>query len=147
METSQLDRMLEENKINLEKFLQVLSEQQKHLVDNNISGLEQSIIKEEKLINQIEEVKFKTAEALSNLIEEYSIKVNGSRLKDFISAVKNKINIDETIILQKKIFDLANQVKQMNNQNKVLIEHARSFIKATVKALSTDNSLVLDRKV
>ena len=72
--------------------------------------------------------------------------INGTKLSDFINAVKDKIKIDQTVLLQKKIVELANQVKEMNKQNKILIEHARSFIKATVKALADENCLVLDRK-
>jgi flagellar biosynthesis/type III secretory pathway chaperone len=147
MEMAELNQMLEENKMNLENFLQVLSEQQKYLVDNNIHGLEGSIVKEEKLLSRIEDVKKKTSELISVLIEKYSIETKGTKLSDFVNAIKDKIKIDATVLLQKKIFELANQVKEMNQQNKILIEHARSFIKATVKALSDENCLILDRKV
>ncbi len=146
MEMAELNQLLEENRTNLENFLGVLSEQQKHLVDNNINGLEESIGKEEKLLNRIEDVKLKTASLISALIEKYSIDVNGSKLSDFINAIKDKIKIEQTVLLQKKIVELANQVKEMNKQNKILIEHARSFIKETVKALADENCLVLDRK-
>ncbi len=146
MEVAELNKMLEENRLNLENFLGVLSEQQKYLVDNNICGLEESILKEEKLLNQIEIVKQKTSSLISDLIEKYSMGINGTKLSDFINAVKDKIKIDQTVLLQKKIVELANQVKEMNKQNKILIEHARSFIKATVKALADENCLVLDRK-
>ncbi len=146
MEVAELNQMLEENRLNLENFLKVLSEQQKYLVDNNISGLEEAVSKEEKLLNRIEDVKQKTSSLISTLIQKYSIEVNGNKLSDFINAIKDKIKIDQTVLLQKKIVELANQVKEMNKQNKVLIEHARSFIKATVKALADENCLVLDRK-
>ncbi len=147
MEMAELNQMLEENRLNLENFLSVLSEQQKYLVDNNIQGLEESIVKEEKLLTRIDDIKQKTSGLISILVEKYSIEMTGNKLRDFINAVKDKIKIDDTLLLQKKIVELANQVKEMNKQNKILIEHARSFIKATVKALADENCLVLDRKV
>ena len=88
------------------------------MVDNNIHGLEESIKKEEKLLTSIDDVKLQTSGLIAALIEKYSIEVKGSKLSDFINAVKDKIKIDDTLLLQKKIVELANQVKEMNKQNK-----------------------------
>ena len=53
MEVAELNKMLEENRLNLENFLGVLSEQQKYLVDNNICGLEESILKKKNYLTKL----------------------------------------------------------------------------------------------
>lgn len=149
MEINQLNKVIKEQHECLQNFLTVVKLQQKSLIENDLEGLEDSIAKEEKILTLLNRIKDEKARVIKNLAEENNIILKNFSLGDLLENFKNKTEIKFSNLekVQFSIKNLILQIDKINQQNKILIEHSRNFIKETINILVNKNKPILDRKV
>lgn len=150
MEMNDLIRSLREQYQFLEAFLNTIILQQRAIIENDMTGLEETIKTEGALMLHIEQREKQMVNIIGELSAKFAIDLPNKKLSDFVNAVKSKNDIEigslEKIqnALKKKVMKIA----KVNAQNKILIEQARSFIQDTISSLIRLNkNQILDRKI
>lgn len=150
MNIEKLVKTLEAQEQNLKNFLECTTEKQKTIIKFDFEGLQQVLTNESQLLIAMEDQSKKISNVINDLSKEYSIDTKENTVSEFLSAVKFKAdtNVKVVNLLQNSIKDLVSKVGNISNQNKVLIEHSRSFIKETINGLvALNNNQLLDRRI
>jgi lipopolysaccharide biosynthesis regulator YciM len=150
MNTNELATALEKQEQNLKNFLECSKKKQKAIIQNDIEKLHNSLSYEEKLLSEIEENNSNISSVIGNLVETYELNLSANSLSEFLSAVNNETEINVKVIklLQNSIRELIGSSAKINEQNKILIEHSRNFLKETISLLvGLNKGPLLDRKV
>jgi hypothetical protein len=150
MKTNELISALKEQEDSLKNFLGCCVNKQKAIVHNDINSLHDSLVYEEKLLSRIELNGKKISSAIENLAREFGLNLKAVSLSEFLNAVNNKTEINVKVInlLRNSIKDLVGKSSKINEQNKILIEHSRSFLRETIAMLiGLNKHPLLDRKV
>ena len=150
MEMSDLFNLLKEQHQFLEAFLDTIVLQQQAIIESDLKGLEDSIKTEGALLINFDHYERHMTEMIRQLSEKYSLNASSGKLTDFINTLKGKreFNPKNFIKIQSSMQKLMAQIVIINNQNKLLVDQARNFIKETVSALIINNqNPILDRKI
>ena len=149
MEMKDLFNSLKEQHEFLQTFLDTVILQQKAIINNDIRGLEETIKIEGALLINVDHYEKQMADVLKQLSEKYSIDTPSNKLVDFINALRGKreFNPNSIMKLHSSLKKLVSQITKINDQNRMLIDQARNFVKETVSALIINNqSPIFDRK-
>jgi SMC interacting uncharacterized protein involved in chromosome segregation len=149
MEMKDLFNSLKEQHEFLQIFLDTIILQQKAIINNDIRGLEETIKIEGALLINVDRYEKQMADVLKQLSEKYSIDTPSNKLVDFINALRGKreFNPNSIMKLHSSLKKLVSQITKINDQNRMLIDQARNFVKETVSALIINNqSPIFDRK-
>ncbi|MHB1687346.1 MAG: flagellar export chaperone FlgN [Ignavibacteriaceae bacterium] len=134
----------------LQKFLDLISLQQKAIINNDIKSLEGTLHAESSFFNEIETNQKLMVEIIKQLSEKYALKPKSNKLSDFLNALKVKgdFKLNNFFRLQASIKNLIFSIIKINNQNKLLISQARNFIKEIMSVFTNSNkNAILDRKI
>lgn len=149
MEMKDLFSTLKDQHDFMQAFLDTIILQQKAIISNDIIGLEETIKTEGALLLNVDHYEKQMAEIIKELSEKYSIDTPSNKLADFVNVLKGKkeFNPNNIVKLHASLKKLVTQIVKINDQNRMLIEQARSFVKETVSALVINNqSAIFDRK-
>lgn len=149
MEVNELKQSLIEQKANLQLFLETLIKQRRAIIENNIQSLEETIAAEEQLLSRIHNLEQSSKEAIKILVRTYGLRVQNYSLSMLLkaAAAKSEIKLDDLFELRENIQILVNEISRANEHNRILVNHARSFVRETINALVKDKSApLLDRK-
>ncbi len=150
MEMIDLFRSLKDQHQFLEAFLNTIMLQQRAIIENDMTGLEETIKTEGSLMIYIEQHEKKVLEIICELSQKYSIDLPSKKLSDFVAAVKAKKIMETGSIekIQNSLKKYILRIAKVNAQNKILIEQARSFVQETISAIvSLNKNQILDRKI
>jgi hypothetical protein len=150
MKSNELISVLKEQEDSLKQFLVCSLNKQKAIVQNDIEKLHNSLNNEEKILSQIENNGKKISSIIEKLAEDYGFKMNTVSLSEFLNSVDNKteINVKVISLLRNSIKDLVGKSSRINEQNKILIDHSRNFLRETIAVLiGLSKRPLLDKKV
>jgi FlgN protein len=150
MKTNELIKTLKDQEENIKQFLKCSINKQKAIVQNDINSLHNSLNREENILSQIEMTGKKISIVIENLAKEYGLELEAISLSEFLNAVTDKTEINVKIIsaLRNSIKDLISKSSKINDQNKILIDHSRNFLRETIAVLIGLNKRpLLDRKI
>jgi hypothetical protein len=150
MKSNELISVLKEQEDSLKQFLVCSLNKQKAIVQNDIEKLHNSLNNEEKILSQIENNGKKISSIIEKLAEDYGFKMNTVSLSEFLNSVDNKTEINFKVIslLRNSIKDLVGKSSRINEQNKILIDHSRNFLRETIAVLiGLSKRPLLDKKV
>ena len=149
MELNNLFRCLREQHKILQEYLGVLLKHQKAIINSDNAGIEDTIKSIGVLLFNIGNCETLRQDIIQQLSEKYSLQVKSNKLTDFISEV-NKQKLFETdglVKIQNSMKKIILEIIKVNNQNKVLIDQARNFIKEMITVLSSTNkNIFIDRR-
>lgn len=150
MEIKELTASLVNQKNNLALLLDAALQKQRALVNFDYTGLQDSILKEEKAISSVSEGEKGRIAILTELYARHSISNNTFKLSEFNEHTKGALDAKsrkQIAITEKELKDLITRVTMVNQQNKFLIENSRAFIKETVSHLLNSRRSLLDKKI
>ena len=150
MKTNNLINALKEQEESLKLFLECSISKQKAIVKNDIEALHNSLTREEKILSQIDNNGKRITSVLEILSLEYGLKPAPVSLSEFLNSVVNnsEINVKVINLLRNSIKDLIGRSSKINEQNKILIDHSRNFLRETIGVLiGLSKRPLLDRKV
>ena len=150
MEPKELITILQDQKNNLNQLFSAVSQKQRSLVSSNYELLEDSIMKEERILVNIQQSEKLRVKTLESLYKEFSISANSTRLQDFLEKTRKIIGDDiaaNISRLENEIKDIIMRINNVNQQNKYLIEQSRMFIKETIQSVVNMKKKLLDRRV
>jgi hypothetical protein len=150
MEINELVTALEEQEENMKVFLDCVAIKQKAIIQSDIEALQNSLVREERLLSVIDSGGKKISFAIENLSGENGLNTATNSLTDFINSAKDTPDTNLNMVghLQSSIKELILKSAFINEQNKILISHSRNFIKETISMLvGLSKGPILDRKV
>ena len=150
MKTNELVTVLKEQEESLKQFLACSLNKQKAIVQNDIENLHHSLNHEEKIISQIENNGKKISSIIEKLAKDYGLELEAVSLSEFLNSMTNKseIHIKVIILLRNSIIDLISKSSKIKEQNKILIDHSRNFLRETISVLiGLSKRPLLDRKI
>jgi hypothetical protein len=149
MELNNLYRCLKEQHQTLQEYLGVLLKHQKAIINSDNMVIEDTIKNIGVLLFNIGNCETLRQDIIQQLSAKYSLKVKSNKLSDFISEVnKQKLfNTEGLVKIQNSMKKIILEIIRVNNQNKVLIDQARNFIKEMIAVLSSTNkNILIDRR-
>ena len=116
----------------LENFLTLLTEEQKHLVKNDVSALEKIVSEEEKEIGQAQKLEKERLKLTDDLAEKLNVDKKELNLSLLISLVEESYSskLEE---LQKTLWELYCKVDRQKRKNEFLIKQSMSIIDKQMK--------------
>jgi len=150
MEMNNLFSELKKQHESLQKLLDLIFLQQTAIINNDVKLLEEILQKESAFFNEIEMSQRLLADIIIQLAVKHSIKLKSNNLSDFIESLKskNEFKLGRLIKLHESMKDLVYQIIRVNNQNKLLINQAKNFVKELIAIFMRSNkSAILDRKI
>lgn len=142
--------MLTQQEKNLQLFVDVLSKQQRALIQHDLPSIDEAVQGEVRLLQELQAIDNEIHKTIKVLAVEFGVNTKPLKLLDVTKAVKSKSSADYITLLQlqKSVRTILAKIQKMNSQNSLLIENARSFIKQTFASLAgVHNDPILDRKV
>ncbi len=127
-ECSELTRKLTREKSLLESINLVLNEQQKAVLENDITGLNESVAALRQLLTSFAEVETERSQAMEQLATVAALSKEGITLQKLLDAV-NIPEKEEILSLGESVRSLLQQVEQTNRLNSYLIEKSQVFVK------------------
>lgn len=147
MELKEIYLALEEQIVNLQKFINVVKQQQRALIENNVYLIEESLSNEERMISLITSHEDNLVKIINAFARENSLNIDNPVLNNLIDElIKRKVDVVQLTKLRNDIKSLVANIIKTNTQNKLLIDNARNFIKETISALMASKK-ILDRKM
>lgn len=158
----ELIQVLEREASLIETFLELLEQQQKALVQNDLEGLNRVTDRQRKMVAESTELS-RRREKLIGLISEVYDEENDINISKLITLVSSG-RADELSRIKDNILELNDKVVRVRNQNEMLIEQSRENIRMTMELLGkikspqynykkegqaggADASLAMDRRV
>ncbi len=134
----------------LQRLLDLIFLQQTAIINNDIKSLEEVLQKEGAFFNEIEARQKLISNMISEMAVKNSLRLKSNNLTDFIDAlkIKNEFKLGKLIKLHESMKNLVYQIIKVNNQNKLLINQAKNFVKELIAIFMRSNkSAILDRKI
>lgn len=131
-----------------ELFLQLLTEQQNHLVENDLDGLNSVISQQEEAIvrsRDLEKTRMRVVNELSNHLDADPNDLTLSRITRDLS----KPQAERLEAMQKKLLDLHAKINRVKSKNEFLIQKSMEYIGDAVKlfaSVADDKSVYADKK-
>lgn len=153
MNKKEILETLDEQRTNLENFVKILEDKQHCIIENNYDLLSEKMNDEEIFINKIKKIEEKRINLLMNAIESSVSTPSRDLLKlsEFAKATREFWSSEEFGVLTMVAADLkelAHKASNLNEQNRFLIDNARSFIREIISAVvHAQNKSIIDRKI
>ncbi len=116
----------------LEKFLTLLTEEQKLLVENDIDSLRRSIEEQEKIIRKerkLEEARIKLTDSLAEKLKINRAEVNMSKLIELVEeSYSTKLRE-----LQSTLSSLYAKLERQRKKNEFLVEQSMKYVDKSIK--------------
>ncbi len=131
-----------------ELFLQLLTEQQNHLVENDLNGLNNVIKQQEEAIvrsRDLEKIRMRVVNELSNHLDADPNDLTLSRITRDLS----RPQAERLEAMQKRLLDLHAKINRVKSKNEFLIQKSMEYIGDAVKlfaSLADDKSVYVDKK-
>lgn len=129
----ELIQVLEREASLIETFLELLEQQQKALVQNDLGELNRVTDLQRKKIAESAELSRRREKLIGEISEVYDVRndINISKLISLVSSGR----ADELSRIKDNILDLNDKVVMVRNQNELLIEQSRENIRMTMELL------------
>lgn len=151
MTIEKLYQILIELKSTLSKMLEVSKSKQEILINRNHEKLNSLINREQRLLNELNDLSNHQKILVSNINEEYHLPKQLNNITEMLKLMGNKINSkkkENLLQILDEIKSSAGELNTINAQNKMLIEVSREFIKGIIQAArGNDSKSIINRKM
>jgi hypothetical protein len=150
MGMKKLVRILQEHEQCIKEFFGCSVEKQNAIVNCDCETLKRNLQAEESLLTLLEKQSAGISAVIGEIAKENQLELEHNSLSEFMDSVKHMADMDVKVIklLQNSIRNLVINTTKVNDQNRILIEHARSFLKDTINYLvKSQKHNLLDRRL
>lgn len=150
MNLDELNQNLELQESNLKMLLESSINKQKALIKNDLKALEKELHAEENILISISNQSAGLPQIIKKVADDNGVSIVNPTLSEFVNAVSNKEDsgINKIDNLRSSIRSLVKKIDYANNQNNILIENARSFIRDFISnIIGISKKSLLDAKV
>jgi FlgN protein len=149
MELTNLYRCLKEQHQILNEYLDALLKHQKAIINGDSKEIEATLKSIGILLFNIGNCETLRQDIIQQISAKNSFQVKSHKLSDFIDEVNSHklFNTRDIIKIQASMKKLILEIIKVNDQNKILIDQARTFIKELIGAFSSANrNVLIDRR-
>lgn len=153
MNKEELIKTLQGQASNLKKFIKVLEDKQHAIIENDYDLLSVKMNDEEIMIGKIKKEDDKRLTLMKSAFNNQNINNNSDLMNVslFIERTKQHWEEEELEILSQllpELKELASEADKINEQNRYLIQNARSFIREIISAVvNAQKRSLIDRKI
>ena len=119
----------------LTEFLNLLVNQQKYLVENDIDNLKQGVSRQQEIINQIKSLERSRTNLVSRYCDEKGLSPQDVTISSLARSADGRI-ADKLIELQNSLLSLHQKIEKAKRKNQFLIEHSMKYIEGTIKLIA-----------
>lgn len=132
-------------------LLEISKTKQTVLIQRNHNELNTLIEKEQQLLNTIANLSKQQKSFTDEIKSEFGLPKDLSSLTDILDLTKDKLNENDFVHLKSslnKINEQSAELHKFNEQNKMLIEASRIFIKGIIQSVrGSANSSIINRRM
>jgi flagellar biosynthesis/type III secretory pathway chaperone len=135
---------------NLDDLIEVLEEEKFSIVQNDYSALEQVILKEQKVLKNVEREESNRIKIIKEIASLYSLELSSPSVDNLLEHGKNYFGneMNELKKLRESIKAKLDKISQANSHLKNVIEFSRNMIKETVMMLvGTNKNKLVNKRV
>jgi hypothetical protein len=151
MNTKEIIKCMELESETLIKIRDVALEKQKALISSDINGIQNFTHLEEELLSNLRDLESSRMEMLKQVTNELNyIEENYHRIKlsNLLAGRIIKEDLDKIVSLERFLKNTILQLKEINQQNQLLIQNSLEFInEAIISLLGNKTKSIIDRKI
>ena len=151
MDTEKVISLLEKQYMNLSGLKDAALKKQTALISRNFEELQGSMQSEESYLMNITDIEKERVNLIAAVNKEFGFEETNIKLTDFVENLSGVLTAEqqESILdFERKIREKGEEIREVNQQNMYLINHAREFINDTINSLLADKKKsLLDRRV
>jgi flagellar biosynthesis/type III secretory pathway chaperone len=151
MNIQELIKVLEQQKLNLSNLKDAVVEKQTALISRDFEKLQSAMQNEEKFLLEINNIEKERVYLISQINRELKRDLEDTRIKSLVSRIEDKIDPKQKEALlnvESSIKAVSEEIRDVNQKNMYLINHARDFINETINSLlSNKQESIFDRRV
>lgn len=135
---------------NLDDLIEVLEEEKFSIVQNDYRALEQVILKEQKVLKNVEREESNRIKIIKEIASLYSLELSSPSVDNLLEQGKNYFGneMNELKKLRESIKAKLDKISQANSHLKNVIEFSRNMIKETVMMLvGTNKNKLVNKRV
>lgn len=151
MEMQRLKKNIVSIESTIEKLMEISKTKQTVLIQRNHEELNSLIEKEQQLLNTITNLSKQQKSLTDEIKLEFGLPEETNSLTDILNLINNEIDKDHSIQLKESLKNISEQsveLHKINEQNKMLIEASRIFIKGIIQSVrGSANSSIINRRM
>lgn len=127
----------------LEEFLELLVNQQKYLVDNDIENLKSGVSRQQEIINQIKELEKSRLGIVACYSETQKLNPGDVTISSLARQAGGEM-ADKLMELQNSLLSLHQKIEKAKRKNEFLIEHSMKYIEGTIRLIAEKGNVKKD---
>ncbi len=132
---NKLVEIVEEEALCLERFLSLLVDQQKYLVENDIDSLKEGVSHQQEIINRIKMLEKSRGQLVSRFSESLDLNPRDITISSLARKAEGQI-ADKLLGLQNALLSLHQKIEKARRKNEFLIEHSMKYIEGTIRLIA-----------
>ena len=126
-----IDVVKKEIKYN-KQLLELLIEEQKILISEDITAVEKNVKEQDYLINTIKKFEEVRIESVKKISEMFGVPEKNLRFNDIVELVQDQYS-EEIFMLMEELKSVLENIVKINNNNKYLVENGLKFLEENIK--------------
>ena len=127
----------------LEEFLELLVNQQKYLVDNDIENLKSGVNRQQEIISQIRDLEKSRLGIVACYSETQDLDPGDITISSLARQAGGEI-ADKLMELQNSLLSLHQKIEKAKRKNEFLIEHSMKHIEGTIRLIAEKGKVKKD---
>ena len=119
----------------LEEFLNLLIDQQKFLVENDIENLKDGVAKQQQIISKVKALEKNRAQLVAQYSAGNDLNPKDVTISNLARRAEGEI-ADKLLGLQSTLMSLHQKIEKAKRKNEFLIEHSMKYIEGTIRLIA-----------
>ncbi len=131
--------VVEEESLCLEKFLELLVNQQKYLVENDLENLKDGVAHQQNIIDRVKDLEKQRSQLVAMYSESENLNPNDVTISGLARKAGGQI-ADKLLELQNSLLSLHKKIDKAKRKNEFLIEHSMKYIDGTIRLIASGSA-------
>jgi len=130
--------IIDEEALCLERFLALLVDQQKYLVENDVDSLKEGVSHQQEIIKLIKALEKNRGQIVNRFSESMDVNPGDVTISSLARKAEGEI-ADKLLDLQNSLLSLHQKIEKAKRKNEFLIEHSMKYIEGTIRLIAQQN--------
>jgi len=130
--------IIDEEALCLERFLALLVDQQKYLVENDVDSLKEGVSHQQEIIKRIKALEKNRGQIVNRFSESMDVNPGDVTISSLARKAEGEI-ADKLLDLQNSLLSLHQKIEKAKRKNEFLIEHSMKYIEGTIRLIAQQN--------
>jgi hypothetical protein len=131
--------VVEEESLCLEKFLELLINQQKYLVENDLENLKDGVAHQQNIIDRVKALEKQRGQLIAMYSDSENLDPNDVTISSLARKAGGQI-ADKLLKLQNSLMSLHKKIEQAKRKNEFLIGNSMKYIDGTIRLIASSGT-------